>query len=96
MNRKGGDLMACGQDTTFATNEKENRTKLVAELQAVKNLIDNNEAYFNFVSDPDLTEYAVYESRALQARYSYLIKSIRLIDEEVIVDFEEEIERTAT
>ena len=96
MNREGGDLMASGQDTTFISNEKETRTRLMAELQVVKALIDNNEAYFNFVSDPDLTEYAVYEKRALQARFSYLIKAIKLIDSGVFNASEREHETAAT
>ena len=88
--------MALGQDTTFVSNKKDIRAKLMSELQLVKTLIDNNETYFNFVSDPDLTEYAVYENCALMARYRYLIKSIKLIDGEIFCASEREHETAAT
>lgn len=41
-----------------------------------------NQAYlgFNSVADPDLVESYVFEIRALQARYSYLLRRLKEID----------------
>ena len=60
-----------------------NREKWLSELRGIKNDLDANEVLFNMTSDFDLTDYAIHQRTALEARYSYLIRLIRTYDEAI-------------
>ena len=57
------------------------REKWLAELKQIKSELEANEALFNMTDDFDLTDYTIHERTALEARYSYLIRLIRSLDE---------------
>lgn len=44
------------------------------EIREITSSISDVESKFNFVSDPDLVESAIYQHNALIAKYRYLLK----------------------
>lgn len=62
--------------------EEERRT-LLEGMRQTKLSINQAYAGFNTTKDPDLIESYVFEINALQARYSYLLRQIRALEEEV-------------
>lgn len=62
--------------------EEERRT-LLEGMRQTKLSIDQAYIGFNTTKDPDLIESYVFEINALQARYSYLLRQIRALEEEV-------------
>ena len=62
------------------------RQALLDELRRVNELMERNETFFNMTSDPDLTEYAIHERRALLARHRYLLQEIRRLDHKPVLD----------
>ena len=47
------------------------------ELKALRIQIENARTRFQLESEPELVESAIYEIKSLDARYNYLIKSIK-------------------
>ncbi len=47
--------------------------ELIKDIIEVKKQIQDAHTKFNMVSEDDLVEAAIYEERALKAKYSYLI-----------------------
>ena len=60
--------------------EKNKILRISEELRELKDAIDIAEASFNEVSDDDLIEDVIFERSALRARYSYLLKELRKLD----------------
>lgn len=62
--------------------EGEEKRRLLMEGMA-RTRVELNQAYaqFNFHSDPDLVDSCVFTINALQSRYSYLIRQMKLLDE---------------
>lgn len=58
----------------------EERRQLMEGLRQTKNLLNCAYAQFNTYSDPDLVEACVYEINALQSRYSYYVRQVKLLD----------------
>lgn len=56
------------------TKEAAEKSALVEEIAAISDLIANNEQRFNMATDEQLIEAMIYEQRALQSRYAYLLK----------------------
>lgn len=56
--------------------------KISEEIRDVTEALAASDAKFNEVSDEDLVEAIIYERSALRARYSYLIKVLRRLQEE--------------
>lgn len=54
--------------------EAAEKSALVEEIAAISDLIANNEQRFNMATDEQLIEAMIYEQRALQSRYAYLLK----------------------
>ncbi len=52
---------------------------LEAELQECIQGMRHNEMLFNLETDPDLVEQRIYERRALQCRYHYLLEKARAL-----------------
>lgn len=53
---------------------------IAEELRVIQEAMDTADAAFNEVDDPDLIESLIYERSALNARYSYLIKERRKLE----------------
>lgn len=52
---------------------------LEAELAECLQSIQHNEMLFNLETEPDLIEQRIYERRALQCRYRYLLEKARTL-----------------
>lgn len=50
---------------------------LLEELRAAKQELENIQRFFNYTSDPDLIEYAIYQEYAVKLKYSYLVKKAK-------------------
>lgn len=61
--------------------EEERRT-LLEGMRQTKRSINQAYAGFNTTRDPDLIDAYVFEINALQARYSYLLRQIRALEED--------------
>lgn len=62
----------------------DNRDKLLQEIKLVKAQLQNAYTRFQMESDSDLVEAAIYEIEALKARYRYLIKSAKVVENKLI------------
>ena len=63
-------------------SELEERIRSISEeIKEVSEALAVSDAGFNEVSDDDLLEAIIYERSALRARYSFLIKELRRIQE---------------
>ena len=56
---------------------QEARQVLLDALERTRVLLTQAHGDFNAASDPDLTESYIYEIKALQARYGYLLRQIK-------------------
>ncbi|WP_373601494.1 DUF2508 family protein [Paraclostridium bifermentans] len=48
--------------------------KLIKEIKKAQLEIKNAEKFFQYVSDPELVDVAIYDLEAKRSRYSYLIR----------------------
>ena len=64
------------------TQEREGRG-LMASLSHTRTLINQAYGGFNTTSDGDLIESYVFEINALQARYNYLLRRVKELEEAV-------------
>ena len=58
------------------------RRELMASLASTRALINQAYGGFNTVSDSDLIESYVFEINALQARYNYLLRRVKALEDE--------------
>lgn len=65
--------------------EQEERQALLEGLNRTRALIDQAYACFNQESDPDLIESCVFEIKALQSRYSYLLRRVREMEQPTVL-----------
>ena len=56
------------------------RQELLNSLSQTRTLINQAYGGFNTTSDSDLIESYVYEINALQARYNYLLRSLKALE----------------
>lgn len=55
--------------------DKENeKNKLIKEIKRAQLDVSTAESFFQFVSDPELVDVAIYELEAKKSRYRYLIR----------------------
>ena len=66
-------MIALPQEKT----KKQEESPLAEEIREVSRLLSCNEAWFRLETDEDLIEACIYESRALRARYRYLLRMSR-------------------
>lgn len=57
--------------------EEEPSRKLLEEIHDIREQIACNEDWFSMELDEDLIEACVYQGKALQARYRYLLRKAR-------------------
>ncbi|HSQ89816.1 DUF2508 family protein [Romboutsia sp.] len=56
------------------SNKDKEKQKLLNEIKRAKLDVKTAEYFFQFVSDPELVDVAIYELEAKKSRYRYLIK----------------------
>ena len=66
-------MIALPQEKT----KKQEESPLAEAIREVSRLLSCNEAWFRLETDEDLIEACIYESRALRARYRYLLRMAR-------------------
>lgn len=62
------------------SEEDRERDALAEELRDTRFAIQRTYARFNYTGDPDLIEAAVFEIKAHQARYSYLLRQLKALE----------------
>ena len=67
-------LRALGRKKEAASGQEEERSALMDGLEHTRLLMQQAYLQFDTVEDPDLVESAVFEIKALQARYTYLLR----------------------
>ena len=63
-----------------AERQEEERRQLLAGMKQTRDQLNYAYAQFNLYSDPDLVDACVYEINALQSRYSYFVRQVKLLD----------------
>ena len=69
--------MAKKRMTRYTPTKEELTEELRLTAQALRGAYDK----FNFVTEPELVEAAIFEIRSLNARYSYLIRRVKELEE---------------
>lgn len=59
---------------------EEERRQLLEGMKQTRDQLNFAYAQFNTYSDPDLVDACVYEINALQSRYSYFVRQVKLLD----------------
>lgn len=64
----------------YMTVKEYEKNLILADIERTKKALDN--AYDNFqnVVDPDLIDSYIYEVKAVQQKYSYLLKQAKLLE----------------
>ena len=60
--------------------EEEARQQLLEGMRKTRGLLNCAYAQFNAYTDPDLVDACVYEINALQSRYSYYVRQMKLLE----------------
>ena len=69
--------MAKTHMTRYTPTTDELKEELQNTAQALRNAYDR----FNFVTEPELVDAAIFEIRSLNARYSYLIRCVEEVSD---------------
>ncbi|MCI8916249.1 MAG: DUF2508 family protein [Oscillospiraceae bacterium] len=59
---------------------EEERRQLMEGMRETRSQLNYAYAQFNAYSDPDLVDACVYEINALQSRYSYFVRQVKLLE----------------
>lgn len=59
---------------------EEERRQLMEGMRETRSQLNYAYAQFNAHSDPDLVDACVYEINALQSRYSYFVRQVKLLE----------------
>lgn len=59
---------------------QEERRQLMEGMRETRGQLNCAYAQFNSYSDPDLVDSCVYQINALQSRYSYFLRQMKLLD----------------
>lgn len=54
--------------------EKDKNAQMLESIHKAKKEWLDKENYFNFATDPDLVDFAIYEIEASKRKYAYLLK----------------------
>lgn len=63
-----------------AAERDEERRQLLEGMKQTRDQLNYAYAQFNTYSDPDLVDACVYEINALQSRYSYFVRQVKLLE----------------
>ena len=72
-------LRALGRKKEADSGLEEERSALMDGLEHTRLLMQQAYLQFDTVEDPDLVESAVFEIKALQARYTYLLRRVKAL-----------------
>lgn len=72
-------LRALGRKKEAASGREEECSALMDGLEHTRLLMQQAYLQFDTVEDPDLVESAVFEIKALQARYTYLLRRVKAL-----------------
>ena len=61
--------------------DRRERQELMTALSSTRTLINQAYGGFNSAGDPDLIDSYVYEINALQARYNYLLRRVKALED---------------
>lgn len=56
------------------------RQELIDEIEDIKRSLATAHSNFEYASDPDLVDSYIYEVNAIQYKYKYLLKQIRIVE----------------
>ncbi len=62
---------------THKSKEDKERDEALESLREAHREWKDKEEYFQYVTDPDLIDYAIYEIEASKIKYIYLLKKIK-------------------
>ena len=65
---------------TAAERLEEERRQLMEGMRETRSQLNYAYAQFNTYTDPDLVDACVYEINALQSRYSYFVRQVKLLE----------------
>lgn len=65
-------MEACGRK-----KDPDEREALLGEIRAVKRDMLSTESLYNNEKDPYITEYCIYQQKALEARFGFLLECLR-------------------
>lgn len=65
------------------SRQENERQELQRCIEEVKRSLNQAYTAFNMADDTDLIESCVFEINALQARYNYLVKQMKWLEEEI-------------
>lgn len=57
--------------------EMQEQQRLLDDMKKTKLELEGIQRFFNYVCDPDLIEYAIYQEYAIKLKYSYLVKQAK-------------------
>lgn len=72
-------LWVLGQRKKAPVEGEEERSALMDGLEHTRLLMQQAYIQFDTAEDPDLVESAVFEIKALQARYAYLLRRVKAL-----------------
>ena len=73
-------------DSDLKSKPTDDKTDLILSIEKVKKALECAYANFDFVSEPDLVDSYIYEVKAIQLKYQYLIqqaKELGIISEKI-------------
>ncbi|MEF9953601.1 MAG: DUF2508 family protein, partial [Clostridium sp.] len=60
-----------------STKKNIDNEKIIKEIRIAQLEIKNAEKFFQYVSDPELVDVAIYDLEAKKSKYSYLIRKAK-------------------
>ena len=60
--------------------KEEERRQLMEGMKQTRDQLNYAYSQFNLYCDPDLVDACVYEINALQSRYSYFVRQVKLLE----------------
>ena len=74
------EAVRSGRSRKELAQREEERRQLLDGMRETRSQLNCAYAQFNCYSDPDLVDACVYEINALQSRYSYFVRQVKLLD----------------
>lgn len=65
------------EENELLNKKYDDREELILSIEKVKRALEAAYANFNFVTEPDLVDSYIYEVKAMQLKYQYLIQQAK-------------------
>ncbi|MDR7869723.1 MAG: DUF2508 family protein [Tissierellaceae bacterium] len=62
------------RDKIYYSKEKQKQDEMLESIQRAQREWMDKENYFDFATDPDLVDFAIYDIEASKRKYAYLLK----------------------